>query len=74
MGIIGSQIYNAKFGPTCKVSYIVCIGILSPCVAATSATWYVVHHKNRREHNGNPAKENVSRKGSDVGDVDTNDI
>ncbi|KAL5388764.1 hypothetical protein DPSP01_002870 [Paraphaeosphaeria sporulosa] len=42
MGIVGPQIYQPKFGPTYRVSYICSIGLLSACLAAVGTSWFFV--------------------------------
>jgi len=71
MGIVGPQIYNTKFGPTYKVSYSACIGILSCCVLATCATWYAVRRGEKKEgqvesHGGNIEKRQSFDETKDV--------
>ncbi|KAF2015255.1 MFS general substrate transporter [Aaosphaeria arxii CBS 175.79] len=42
MGIVGPQIYQPKFGPTYRVSYICSIALLSTCLCAVCTSWYFV--------------------------------
>jgi hypothetical protein len=42
MGIVGPQIYQAKFGPTYRVSYICSIALLSTCLGAVLTSWFFV--------------------------------
>jgi hypothetical protein len=42
MGIVGPQIYQPKFGPTYRVSYICSIVVISTCLGAVLTTWYFV--------------------------------
>ncbi|KAJ4360923.1 uncharacterized protein N0V89_001492 [Didymosphaeria variabile] len=48
MGIVGPQIYQAKFGPTYRVSYICSIGLLCACLAAICTSWYFVRRGDRK--------------------------
>jgi len=42
MGTVGPQIYQSKFGPTYKISYICSICLLSACIGAVLTSWYFV--------------------------------
>ncbi|KAF1913240.1 major facilitator superfamily domain-containing protein [Ampelomyces quisqualis] len=42
MGIVGPQIYQAKFGPTYRVSYICSVVLLSTCLCAVLTSWFFV--------------------------------
>jgi hypothetical protein len=42
MGIVGPQIYQAKFGPTYHVSYICSIALLTTCLGAVLTSWFLV--------------------------------
>jgi hypothetical protein len=42
MGIVGPQIYQSKFGPTYKISYICSICLLSACIGSVLSSWYFV--------------------------------
>lgn len=42
MGIVGPQIYQPKFGPTYRVSYICSIALLSTCLGAVLTSWFFV--------------------------------
>lgn len=48
MGIVGPQIYNARFGPTYRVSYCASIGLLCGTVASVAAAWWSVKVGDRR--------------------------
>ncbi|PSN74162.1 MFS general substrate transporter [Corynespora cassiicola Philippines] len=48
MGIVGPQIYQPKFGPTYRISYITSIGLLSACLAAVSTSWFFVVKADRK--------------------------
>ncbi|KAF2715733.1 MFS general substrate transporter [Pleomassaria siparia CBS 279.74] len=43
MGIVGPLIYQSKFGPTYRVSYICSIGLLAGCIAAVLTSWFFVN-------------------------------
>jgi hypothetical protein len=43
MGIVGPQIYQSKFGPTYRVSYICSIALLSTCLGAVLTSWFFVN-------------------------------
>jgi hypothetical protein len=47
MGIVGPQIYQAKFGPTYRVSYICSIALLSTCLGAVLTSWFFVARDDR---------------------------
>ena len=42
MGIVGPQIYQSKFGPTYRVSYICSIALLVACIGAVVASWLLI--------------------------------
>jgi hypothetical protein len=42
MGIVGPQVYQAKFGPEYRVSYATSIGLLVGAVGAIGATWWIL--------------------------------
>jgi nitrate/nitrite transporter NarK len=42
MGIVGPQIYQAKFGPTYHVSYFCSIALLTTCLGAVLTSWFFV--------------------------------
>ncbi|EPE24755.1 MFS general substrate transporter [Glarea lozoyensis ATCC 20868] len=42
MGIVGPQIYQSKFGPTYRVSYITSIGLLCGTLISLVLSWYFV--------------------------------
>ncbi|OAL03468.1 MFS general substrate transporter [Phaeosphaeriaceae sp. SRC1lsM3a] len=42
MGIVGPQIYQPKFGPTYRISYICSIALLSTCLGAVLTSWFFV--------------------------------
>jgi hypothetical protein len=46
MGIVGPQIYQAKFGPTYRVSYICSIALLSTCLGTS---WFFVTKDDKRK-------------------------
>ncbi|PVH95349.1 MFS general substrate transporter [Periconia macrospinosa] len=49
MGIVGPQIYQPKFGPTYRVSYICSIALLSACLGAVSTSWFFVNRNDKKE-------------------------
>lgn len=49
MGIVGPQIYNTKFGPTYKVSYVCSVMLLSACTGIIALTWWLVWRKDKAE-------------------------
>ncbi|KAH7115130.1 major facilitator superfamily domain-containing protein [Dendryphion nanum] len=48
MGIVGPQIYQPKFGPTYRVSYICSIALLSTCLGAVLTSWFFVKRDDKR--------------------------
>ncbi|KAJ4363188.1 hypothetical protein N0V83_010308 [Neocucurbitaria cava] len=48
MGIVGPQIYQSKFGPTYRVSYICSIALLSTCLGAVLTSWFFVAKDDKR--------------------------
>ncbi|CAI6334776.1 unnamed protein product [Periconia digitata] len=49
MGIVGPQIYQPKFGPTYRVSYICSIALLSACLGAVCTSWFLVRKSDKKE-------------------------
>ncbi|KAF9694314.1 hypothetical protein EKO04_007901 [Ascochyta lentis] len=49
MGIVGPQIYQPKFGPTYRVSYISSIALLAACVCAVLTSWSFVVKSDKRQ-------------------------
>jgi hypothetical protein len=48
MGIVGPQIYQAKFGPSYHVSYICSIALLTTCLGAVLTSWFFVAKADKR--------------------------
>ena len=48
MGIVGPQIYQSKFGPTYRVSYICSIALLSTCIGAVLTSWFFVARDDKK--------------------------
>lgn len=42
MGIVGPQVYQARFGPGYRVSYATSIGLLVGAVGMIGVTWWLV--------------------------------
>ncbi|KAH7379627.1 major facilitator superfamily domain-containing protein [Pyrenochaeta sp. MPI-SDFR-AT-0127] len=53
MGIVGPQIYQPKFGPTYRVSYICSIALLSTCLGAVLTSWFFVARDDKQRSNEN---------------------
>jgi len=49
MGIVGPQVYQARFGPEYRVSYATSIGLLVGAVAMIAVTWWLVSRKRKSE-------------------------
>ncbi|KAF7530998.1 hypothetical protein G7054_g9296 [Neopestalotiopsis clavispora] len=47
-GIVGPHVYNTRFGPTYRVSYVVCLCFLVAAITAILTSWFLVHRKDRR--------------------------
>ena len=47
MGIIGPQVYQARFGPQYRVSYGTSIGLLVGAVGGIGATWWLLGRRGR---------------------------
>lgn len=61
MGIVGPQIYQPKFGPTYRVSYICSIALLSTCLGAVLTSWFfVARDDKRRAADEAPVQETVA--------------
>jgi nitrate/nitrite transporter NarK len=41
MGIVGPQVYQSKFGPTYRISYICSIALLITCIGAVITSWFL---------------------------------
>lgn len=50
MGIVGPQIYQPKFGPTYRVSYVCSIALLVSCLGAVSTSWFFVAKDDKKRH------------------------
>jgi len=48
MGIVGPQIYQPKFGPTYRFSYICSIALLSTCLGAVLTSWFFVSKDDKK--------------------------
>lgn len=44
-GIVGSQVYQTKFGPAYRVPYAVSIALLAGAIASIAVTWWLVGRK-----------------------------
>ncbi|KAH8802916.1 high-affinity nicotinic acid transporter [Xylogone sp. PMI_703] len=64
MGIVGPQIYQSKFGPSYRVSYICSISLLSGSVCMISLAWLLVTLGDRKRK----AQEGLETGSSDSGD------
>ncbi|RFU35338.1 hypothetical protein B7463_g927, partial [Scytalidium lignicola] len=64
MGIVGPQIYQSKFGPSYRVSYICSIALLSGSVAMICLAWYLVRVGDEKRR----AEEGLESGKSDSGD------
>ncbi|KAJ5164449.1 Major facilitator superfamily domain general substrate transporter [Penicillium coprophilum] len=47
-GIAGPHIYSTVFGPTYKVSYVICLCFLCAAILGILASWWLVWRKDRR--------------------------
>jgi len=47
MGIVGPQVYQARFGPKYQVSYATSIGLLVGAVGAIGGTWWILGRRGR---------------------------
>lgn len=48
MGIVGPQIYQSKFGPTYRFSYICSIALLATCIGAITISWFLTAKDDRK--------------------------
>ncbi|KAI9046060.1 MFS general substrate transporter [Aspergillus affinis] len=48
-GIAGPHIYSTVFGPTYRVSYVICLCFLCAAISGILASWWLVWRKDRRE-------------------------
>ncbi|KAI5358431.1 putative major facilitator superfamily, MFS transporter superfamily [Septoria linicola] len=46
-GMVGPQVYQSKFGPTYRISYIVSIGLLAGAISMISTTWFLISRRDR---------------------------
>ncbi|KAL5119166.1 hypothetical protein ACEQ8H_002873 [Pleosporales sp. CAS-2024a] len=58
-GIVGPQIYPAKFGPTYRVSYICSIAILSTCLGAVLTSWFFVTRDDKQRTQELESKQEI---------------
>lgn len=47
-GIAGPQIYSTVFGPTYRVSFIICLCFLCAAISGVLASWFFVWRKDRK--------------------------
>lgn len=47
-GIVGPHVYNTDFGPTYRVSYVICLCFLVVAITAICASWILVRRKDRK--------------------------
>ncbi|KAK6219307.1 hypothetical protein LQW54_002295 [Pestalotiopsis sp. IQ-011] len=47
-GIVGPHVYNTNFGPTYRVSYVICLCFLVVAITAVCASWFLVRRKDRK--------------------------
>lgn len=47
-GIAGPHVYSTNFGPTYRVSYVICLAILIVSIASILASWWLVWRKDCR--------------------------
>ena len=47
-GMVGPQVYQARFGPTYRTSYIVSIGLLAGAIAAIATTWLIIRKRDQQ--------------------------
>lgn len=67
MGIVGPQIYQPKFGPTYRLSYVCSIALLATCVGAVSTSWFFVVRDDRLHACMVDAERQSSESGLDEG-------
>lgn len=47
-GIVGPHVYSTVFGPTYRVSYVICLVFLIVAILAILASWVLVRTNDRR--------------------------
>lgn len=47
-GIAGPQIYSTVFGPTYRVSFVICLCFLCAAISGVLASWFLVWRKDGR--------------------------
>ena len=47
-GIVGPHVYSTVFGPTYRVSYVICLCFLCAAISGILASWWLVWRKDRR--------------------------
>lgn len=47
-GIAGPHIYSTTFGPTYRVSYIICLSFLVLAISGVLVSWWLVWRKDKR--------------------------
>ncbi|KAL4734397.1 major facilitator superfamily domain-containing protein [Aspergillus similis] len=48
-GICGPHVYNSRFGPTYRVSYIICLVFLCIAISGILVSWVLVRRKDRKK-------------------------
>jgi membrane associated rhomboid family serine protease len=46
-GIVGGQVYSTVFGPTYRVSYIICVSFLMGSITSVLLSWFFVRRKDK---------------------------
>ena len=46
-GVVGPQVYQDKFGPTYRVSFIVSIGLSSVAIVGMAVTWIIIRRRDK---------------------------
>ena len=63
-GVVGPHVYSTVFGPSYRVSYVICLGFLIVAIAAIVLSWWLVVRKDQR----------AAAKAACVGEVQESDV
>lgn len=65
-GLVGPQVYQSRFGPSYRISYVVSIALLAGAIASIIATWLLVKGRDAQPTQQRPRDdEPVSAGGSE---------
>ncbi|KAL2862468.1 major facilitator superfamily domain-containing protein [Aspergillus lucknowensis] len=63
-GVAGPHVYNTRFGPTYRVSYIVCLSFLLFAISGILVSWVLIRRRDRRAADGSRDGEGLTEEAS----------